>query len=272
MTAKTTDEIYTKILEDFQTASKGKEYRRASGIGFLSEAVSRSLETAFTEIENNKDPHIYTKLSGDNLTKMGTFVNVPRNENEDDTTYLYRMMNWTHLKAASNYTAVNDSLLDLTYASNAQYFPATHGAGTGTVYVIPYNILDEENITLALAEAKERIKDVISPESYTEYIVPDVIPVSLTIRISSTHGDISFLKSSLETAIRKYINGIAPGDYLEIGTINKLGINTENIDYFNVLELFLTDERVTSVRIMQALDTKFIFKSIDWQVDDEEEN
>jgi hypothetical protein len=269
LTAKTTDEIYNKILEDFQEASK-QEYRRASGIGFLSEAVSRSLETAFTEIENNKDPHIYTKLNGDNLTKTGTFVGVARNENEDDSTYLYRIMNWTHLKAASNYTAINDSLLDLTYASNAQYFPATHGAGTGTVYVIP-NEYTDETIANALSEAQQRIQNVISPSSYTEFLVPDIIPVRLTIRIASQNGDMAYLKSSLEMAIKKYINSIAPGDYLEVGTINKLGANTENVDYFNVLELFLTDDNVTDLRILQAIETKFIFDTIDWQIDEEEE-
>ena len=268
MAIKTTDEIYNKILEDFKEIS-GQEYRRASGIGFLSEAVSRSLETAFTEIENNKDPHIYTNLVGDNLTKMGTFVNVARNDNEDDNTYLYRIMNWTHLKAASNLTAINDSLLDMNYATNAEYFPGTHGAGTGTVYVIP-NEYSEAVISQALAEAQERIKDVISPSSYTEFLVPDIIPVKLTIRISSANGDMAYLQSSLETAIKKYINGIAPGDYLEVGAINRIGISTENVDYFNVLELFLTDDSVTDLRILQAVETKFLYDTINWEVEEED--
>ncbi len=269
MAAKTTDQIYNKILEDFKADAK-QEYRRASGIGFLSEAVARSLETAFVEIENNKDPHIYTNLSGENLTKYGTFVNVPRNPNEDDSTYLYRIMNWTHLKAAANLTAINDSLLDMTNASNAEYFPATHGAGTGTVYIIP-NEYNEDIITAALEEARERLKDVISPESYTEYIVPDIIPVRLTIRLASKNGDIAYLKSSIEMAVKKYVNGIAPGDYLEVGAINRIGANTENVDYFNVLELFLTDTNVTDIKVLQAIETKFIFDMIDWIVEEEEE-
>ena len=267
MAAKTTDQIYNKILEDFSEATQ-QEYRRDSGIGFFSEAVSRTIETAFTEIENNKNPHIYTNLSGDSLDKMGTFVGLPRETDEDDQTYLYRIMNWTHLKAAGNETAINDSLLNLTNASFASYFPGTHGAGTGTVYIIP-NEYSEENIAAAFTEAEKAIKDVISPAAYTEYLVPDIIPVRFTIRIMSQNGDINYLKNSLEEAIKKYVNGIAPGNYLEIAAINRLGLETPNVDYFNVLEFFLTDESTANVRVMQRIETKFLYDTIAWEVDED---
>ena len=169
----TTSDITQKIHSDFKTMT-GKEFRHGSAINFYTEAVGRSLETAFQEIENNKNPHIYTNLDTDGLNKTGVFVGVPRNDGEDDQTYLYRIMNWTNTKAASNLSAINAALLSMTNASNAQYFPGVYGAGTGVVYVIPTEY-SKDIITAALAEAKTRLSEVISPESYTEYIVPTML-------------------------------------------------------------------------------------------------
>ena len=193
MAVRSAEDISKTIKNDFLGLT-GKVYRDGSAIDYFTEAVSRSMEDAYTEIEKAKNPHIYTNLSGDNLDKMGVFVDVTRQKDEGDEDYLYRIMNWTYLKAGANLTAVNDSLLNLEYASNAQYYPGIHGAGTGVVYVIPTKY-DDDTIAKALKEAKDRIKNVISPESYTEYIIPTPLPVDFVCHLETEIGDTDYLKS-----------------------------------------------------------------------------
>lgn len=261
--AKSATEIYTDINEAFYKAT-GKDYRAGSALGFFTDAVSRSLEAAHNEIDNNKNPHIYTNLSGTDLDKFGTMVNIPRESFENDNTYLYRLLNWTYLKAGANKTSINDSLLNLTYSSNAEYYPGVYGAGTGIVYIIPKEY-ETDTMQKALEEAKERIADVISPESYTEYIIPTPIAVKIVCYLTSKYGDIAYLKSQAESVIKEYVNGIAPNDYLSIGEINKMIINMNSVDMFSVDGIYLDDTRNYSNKIMQDIETKLLFDSIVWE-------
>lgn len=261
--AKNAEDISKDIKNDFFSFS-GKSYRDGSAIGFFTEAVARSMEDAYNEIERAKNPHIYTNLSGDNLDKMGTFVNVPRETGESDADYLYRIMNWTYLKAGANLTAVNDSLLNLEYASNAEYYPAIRGAGTGVVYVIPKEYSDDV-IAKALAEAKGRIKNVISPESYTEYIVPTPLPVILVCHLETEAGDMDYLKSVISGKIKEYVNAIAPNDALSLGTINRMAMALDDVDFFSVDGVYINDVFYSETKITQELETKFLFQEITWR-------
>ena len=116
---------------------------------------------------------------------------------------------------------------------------------------------------MALKEAKERMKKVSSPESYVEYIIPTKIPVDLSIYISSS-GDIDAIKQELEPKIKTYINAIPPKEYLKIGEINAIGINTSGVDYFNVVVCKVNNVYTNNVRILQKLNTKMILNSITW--------
>lgn len=261
--ARSAEDINLSIQEDFEDLT-GRKYRPGSALGFFTNAVAKEMEQAHLEIDRNKNPHIYTNLSGDDLDKMGTFVNVPRETDETDTNYLYRIMNWTYLKAGANLTAVNDSLLNLTYSSDAQYYPGTYGAGTGVVYVIP-NEYSEETMANALQEVKERLQNVIAPESYTEYIIPTAISVIVIAHLETENADTDYLKSQIAAAIRDYINAIAPNDYLSIGTINRLALNIDGVDFFSVDGLYLDDLYSANTKILQELETKLLFQEIQWE-------
>ena len=258
---KTAEEINNTIQENFKELA-GQSFRPGSVLGMFTDSVSRSLEEAHEEIERAKNPHIYTNLSGDNLDKMGTFVNVPRQTGETDDTYLYRLMNWTYLKSGANLTAVNDSILNLENASDAQYYPGIHGAGTGIVYIIPKEYT-EENITAALKEVKERLVNVISPESYTEYIVPT--PVTLVAKLESEVGDIAYLKAAISNIAKTYINAIAPNDYMSVGTIAKQALDIDNVDYFNIDGVYMNDKYQTGTKFLQGIETKMLFQEISWE-------
>lgn len=263
MSYRSAEEIYSSILDDFKT-NTGKEFRSGTVMSYFTSAMARAMEIGHTVIEAAKNPHIYTNLEGDNLDKMGVFVGVPREENETDKNYLYRIMNWKYLKAGANLTAVNDSLLNLTYASDAKYYPGIYGAGTGVVYVIPTEYT-EETIQKALEEAKERIYDVISPELYTQYVIPTPVPVKVVAKLVTEDGDINYLKDLIAEKVKTYVNAIAPNDYLSVGTINKEIIQIDNVDYFSVNGIYVNGTLTTDLKILQILETKLLFEEINWE-------
>lgn len=258
---------FSDIKDDINSrfsARTHRDIRTGSALDLFNNAVSSELSTVYEEIENSKNPHIYTNLTGDNLDNLGYMVNVPRDTDEDDATYLYRLMNWTYLKASANETAINDSLLNLEYASNAQYYPGTYGAGTGTVYVIPTSYTSD-TISAALAEAKERVSGVIDPAAYTEYITPKVVPVKFLIQIYSVAGDLSYIENAISSSVEEYVNAIAPNEYMNVSHINLIGLNTDNVNYFNVVMTYLDGASDSNIRFLQKLETKYIFDSIIWE-------
>ena len=258
---KDSTEIFEEIKSRFEERI-GDTVAEGSALDIFASSISEQLKDNYDEIEKSRNPHIWTSLYGDNLDATGTWVNLPREERETDDNYRYRLMNWTLRNEACNLTAINDTLLNMTYASDAEYYPRTHGAGTGTVYVIPVDY-SNNTIEMALREAQERMKKVSSPESYVEYIVPTKIPVDLSIYISSS-GDIDAIKQELEPKIKTYINAIPPKEYLKIGEINAIGINTSGVDYFNVVVCKINNVYTNSVRILQEINTKMILNNITW--------
>ena len=218
----------------------------------------------YQEIEDNKNPHLYSKLSGDNLDDMCHMVNITRRTDESDQTLLYRLNNWTLDNAMGNTTAITDALLDLAYASNVTYVPNVYGCGTAVAYVIP-NDYSTDTIANALNEAKERVENVVSPSLYIQYIVPKIIPVSFSIALSVTKDtDIEFVKALLELKIQEYINSIAPKDYMEIGQIEKFCMEEDTVSYFKILSYSVNEEEQSGIRILQQTETKLMFDTISW--------
>ena len=74
---KTAETIHEALGTRFK-ARTNKEVRSGSVIDLIHAAVSEEMEDAYIEIENNKNPHIYTNMDSDSLDKTGFFVNVPR--------------------------------------------------------------------------------------------------------------------------------------------------------------------------------------------------
>lgn len=229
--------------------------------------LGKTFENVYQEIEDNKNPHIWSSLAGKTLDDTGTFVNCPRKPNEDDANYRYRLMNWVLRNEASNTTAISDELLQMTYASNIDYRPFTKGSGTATCYVIP-RTYNKETIANALKEAAERVSKVASPSLHVEYIIPKILGVRLQIYISASNGDIEAIKSNISGKILEYINAIPPQKYLKVGEINKIGVNESGVDYFNVLSLIIDNQTVDSLEVLQGIDTKMLFDEIIWTGDE----
>lgn len=260
---KTSDTIQKEITARFENRTL-RPVQTGSVIDLYNAAMGETLEDVYQEIEDSKNPHIYTGLHGQDLDDTGFWVNCPREINENDENYMYRLMNWMLKNEASNTTAISDSLLNPTYASNIQYLPFTKGSGTATCYVIP-KYYDSATISNALAEAAKVVKKIASPSLFVEYIIPAIRAVKLQIFISTnSNGDNTLIKSNIEKKAKAYINAIPPGEYLKVGELNKIGVNETKVDYFSVLSLIIDNEEAAEIEVLQEIDSKFLFDEIIW--------
>lgn len=257
----------TQIYNDLNTNfNKKTDLKIAEGSvldSFLL-STSEALKAAYDEIEKNKTPHIYTSLTGDKIDGLGLLVGCTRKNNESDENYLYRVLNWNTNNQACNETAIEIALMDMEYSSYAKHVPYTHGVGTATVYVIPKS-LDETTCQLALKEAKEKLKSVVSKSSYIEYIIPKILPVVIKVFVNIFKDEDS-VKKNIEEKFKEYINNIAPGDSLSIGELNKIGMDENNITYFIVSNVFINEQEMDSIQAIQKLEEKFVFNKIVWEM------
>ena len=257
--AKKSQEIFSGIKNSFKQKT-GED--SGAVLDLYSMSLSEVLENVYEEIEKNKTPHVWTALEGQKLDDTGTWVNLPRNPQENDSAYKYRLFNWMLVNEASNEHAITVKLLNPTYAANIEFVPMTNGCGTGTCYVIPKKYT-EDNIGKSLEEARQKIKQIASPGLYDDYLVPDLRSVSLEIYLE-TQGDINVMKENLTNQIRAYINSIPPKQYLSVGHINKLGANTSQVDFFSVMSLIVNGTQINKTKLLQEVESKFIFDSINW--------
>ena len=227
-------------------------------------SISEELQEAHQVIEDNKKPYLFTSQTGDELDSTGYFVSCPRYVNESDMNYLSRLINWNANNASCNATSIDNVCKGLEYSNAANYVAYTNGIGTATIYLIPLSY-NEEDIELCLKEAQEKVSVVINPSSRVEFKVPEPRYVKLVAYLDMTDGyDESVVKSDILNNIKNYINGIAPGDKMYLGQINRLGLAPKEVEYFNVVQIYIDGEEATDFEILQTIEAKFIFDEIIW--------
>lgn len=253
---KSITDIYNSIREKFFNKTK-IDIQKGTVIDSFILASAEMIEEAYKEIDNNKTPYLYTKLEGKNIDDIGILCGVTRQENENDQNYLYRILNWNRSNKAANKTSIETALMNLNYASHATYSPLSNGCGTATIFIIPKSF---DNITkeMAVKEVKEVLKDIISPSSYIEYVIPEMLDVKITLLIKTKNVDKEIVKNNIAEKIVKYVNGIAPMSFLEIGELNKIGVNEEGVEYFNVSVIAIDGEEITETEKLQKINSKFI--------------
>lgn len=256
------NEIYEQINKKFNDIS-GHFIEEGTVLDFFNSAVSESVELAYKQIEENKNPHLYTGLKGDELDQLGFFLNTPREVDEADDSYRFRLMNWKQASEASNLTSIEVALMNMTYASNVTYVPLTHGCGTATAYIIPKSY-DEDIMNKAIFETVERLKKVTSPSTFITFTIPVKRPVKFVFYLTSKKGDIQTIKNNIENKVKNYVNSIAPGEYLDLGEINRIGVLENNVDFFKISQTYISNESISKLEILQKIDSKFLFDEIIW--------
>ena len=256
------DEIHTSLNEKLESNLRDS-IKEGSMLDIFSYTISDEMENMYQEIEDAKNPHLFTRTEGDNLDELGQWANLPRMDGEDDDTYKYRLKDWVYTAEASNTKAISNILLTPEYAANIEYVPNTHGCGTGTCYVLPPTYEDEA-IEASLKEAKERIQDTVSPSLYVEYIVPSIRAVKLNCFLSITDVDENLVRSLIEEQIKEHINSIAPREFLKVGNLIRIGLAVDGVEYFNVMSILINEEPLNELSTVQELETKLLYDEIIW--------
>jgi len=78
------------------------------------------------------------------------------------------------------------------------------------------------------------------------------------------NGDPGSIKRSLEKQIKEYVNNIPPDKYMLLGLINKIGVNEDYVDYFNLLQVFIDGKEQDEIEILQNLEDKYLLEEIVW--------
>ena len=263
ITIKSFEEIYNDLKQNFYKRTK-IDIEPRSVIDMIIKSVSDMLSTIYKAIEDNKKPYLFTRQKGEELDDTGYFLGCPRLDNESDANYLYRLSNWVQRNAACNRTAIEDRCKELLYSVAANYVPYTHGLGTATIYLIPLDY-EETSKTQALKEASEKIGAVIAPTSLVYFKIAEPSFIKLVTYLDVKDGyDRQTAQNVIKQRIKLYINSIAPGDSLYVGELNKIGLNVEGVEYFNVVQLFNNDEELPDFELLQTIQAKFMLDEIIW--------
>jgi hypothetical protein len=86
------------------------------------------------------------------------------------------------------------------------------------------------------------------------------------ITLTTIDKDEDNIKLNLQKKMKDYINNIAPGNKLEIGHLNKIGINEPNVNYFSVSQMYIDNEEYQDIFAIQKLEDKFLFDEIIWNM------
>lgn len=222
-------------------------------------AASDGIHQAHIEIENAKNPYLYSKISGENLDDLGLMVNCAREPNESDDSYLHRLINWMTSNETSNEPCIEDALINLDYASYAQFYPYTFGVGTGSIYIIP-NDYSEASQQNAINEVMSKVEPIKSAGSYIEYIIAPQKHVSIAAHIElDDTSDSNLIMNTIQEKIITYVNSIPVGNYLELGEINKIGMNENGVNYFVILQMYIDENPVNETRYLQSVFYKYTF-------------
>lgn len=88
---KNFEQIYNDIRDKFYSLTK-IDVSKGSIMDMMLKSMSYMLHEVYKLIEKNKQPYLFTKQTGKELDSTGYFLQCPRQTDESDENYLYRLM------------------------------------------------------------------------------------------------------------------------------------------------------------------------------------
>jgi small-conductance mechanosensitive channel len=134
---------------------------------------------------------------------------------------------------------------------------------------IPNNLLANNEITNVTKASERRIDLSVDIEYGTSNEKIDKA-LEILAEIATANPDIKdgydkqTAQNVIKQSVKTYINSIAPGDSLYVGDINRIGLNVEGVEYFNVVQLFNNDEELADFELLQTIQAKFMLEDIVW--------
>lgn len=88
---KSFEQIYNDMKNKFYVLTK-IDISKGSVIDMMIKSMSYMLHEIYKAIEANKQPYLFTQQTGKELDSTGYFLQCPRQANESDENYKYRLM------------------------------------------------------------------------------------------------------------------------------------------------------------------------------------
>ena len=85
-----TAEIHESLIGRLEENLKN-EVKPGSMLDMFAYSYAQESEAMYQEIEDNKNPYLFTNTWGEDLDALGYWVNLTRQDGEDDNTYKYRL-------------------------------------------------------------------------------------------------------------------------------------------------------------------------------------
>lgn len=250
---KEKNDIHNDIKKKFFSLS-GIRVEPNGMIDFIMNATASMIYQIYVFVENNFTPYIYTKAKGRRLNDVGLSIGCPRNAEEEDNNYRFRVITWVKRAESGNEKAIN-SVLSTCLLSSCVYKSLANGAGTANLYVITKNGVDEDK---AIEEVKSKIENIVSSGVSVRIVIPEITYISIVFKIDNNiHNEL--IKKSVE----KYINKMQIGEIVSIGDLTRIGLEYNDIEFFAVSYIKINDELVSNYSdIVQGLENKLQIKDI----------
>lgn len=171
-----------------------------------------------------------SKSYGAYVDMIGELVSCKRLPGETDDNYKYRIANQVYTAASCNELALKILILATEGVKSVKAIPYTLGTGSFSVYVIPQN-------TNELNDVIARVQSLIDRKAgygiRAIALSPTMVPVKMTVRLITTaNANIESLRQSTRQAIRMYIESLDMGETLVINQLEHaiLSISSDIVD------------------------------------------
>lgn len=172
--------------------------------------------------------------SGSHLDKIAAMFNLKRSPGESDDDFRYRITRAVTAAEAGNETAIRMAALSVPGVRNVILKPFTSGPGSGSVYVV---CEDYTQVASTLSAVKNAVMKVAPFGTKIDILIPElsyvVLHIKLMFKQNVSQAERDNLKRQVQDAIRRYVNGLMPGEPFIIADVTQRvkDISTSIVDY-----------------------------------------
>lgn len=226
--------------------------------------VNGQLDTFYKALQVQHTQAFLSKATGDTIDLIGEIVSCQRATNELDDDYKYRISKQALTLERANETAIRLAVLSVSGVTDVIMKEYTHGTGSFSVYPVlddPYSW----NVTL-LNDVQAALKEARAYGTRAVILQPRLSYVELKARIlfdkKASELDRVMIQNEATQTVRTYINGLKPGEKIEIhvikdrvGTISPYVISTDIYQFLiqNKSMLIVDQEPSWNERYIEAL-------------------
>lgn len=207
----------------------------------LLEIMNKQLSAYYNTLSINHALGFLSTAEGEYLDMIGRMMDCPRQENETDDNYRYRISKQVRTTAAANKMAIRLACLSIEGIKDVKMKRWVLGTGSFAVYLIGENPIISDEL---LEKAQKTIDEVQAFGNRGIAVKPEEVPIELKIRLvfnnKATQDDRRELALNARREVRMYIQNLSIGDNIIINEIIERVMSVDdkiknmNIYHFNL--------------------------------------